>query len=99
MNTSDARTELAAALAKGGVRAALGYLNGLSGHRFTAMYRFEDPTMRNLFFYDREAPQVEATNDFPVEVTYCVYVRESGRPFVVEDALRDVRTSNHPSAR
>ena len=99
MNTVVASAELDAALTHGGVRAALAYLNGLSGHRYTALYRFDESTLKHLYFYDRENPAVEDTDDFPVEVTYCVFVRDTGQPFVVEDALRDVRVDGHPAQR
>ncbi|QEL20522.1 GAF domain-containing protein [Limnoglobus roseus] len=84
-------------LRTGGVRAALVHLNGLSGHRFTALYRFAGSHARNLYFYDRENPGVDRGDDYPVEVTYCVYVRESGRPFLIEDAPADERVMGHGS--
>ena len=71
---------------QGGVRAALIALNRASGYRFTALYRFDEPLARNLYFYDRENPHVEAGDDYPVEASYCVYVRDGGVPFVLEDA-------------
>lgn len=82
----DPRGELLATLSTGGVRAALIELNRASGYRFTALYRFDDPLARNLYFYDRENPGVEAGDDYPVEASYCVYVRDGVAPFVVEDA-------------
>ena len=97
MNIDEVRTGVAAAIESGGVRAGLAYLNALGGHRFTAMYRFDGSMLRNHYYYDRENPSVEDTEDFPVEVTFCVYIRESGRPFVLEDALRDARVEGHPA--
>ena len=86
VTTTDTAGELRATLQSGGVRAALIELNRASGYRFTALYRFDDPLARNLYFYDRENPAVEAGDDYPVEASYCVYVRDGGVPFVVEDA-------------
>lgn len=99
MNLNEVTTELQDALASGGIRSALAYLNCLSGYRFTAMYRFDGPMLRNLYFYDRENPAVEDTDDYPVEVTYCVFIRENGKPFIMEDALIDARVKGHPAQK
>ena len=93
-------SELEDALARDGVRAALALLNGLTSHRFTALYRFDGKNARNLYFFDRELPSAEdagGMDEIPLTVTYCVYVRETGRPFVIQDALEDDRLVNHPS--
>lgn len=49
------------------------------------MYRFDKAHARNLYFYDRDNPAVEVGDDYPVEASYCVYVRDGSAPFVVED--------------
>ncbi len=67
------------------MRAALIELNRAAPYRFTALYQFDNPLARNLYFYDRENPNVVAGDDYPVEASYCVYVRDGGTPFVVED--------------
>jgi GAF domain-containing protein len=93
-------SELEDALARDGVRAALALLNGLTDHRFTALYRFDGEFARNLYFFDRERPSVEEAGDMdeiPLTVTYCVYIQETGRPFVIQDALADDRLIDHPS--
>lgn len=92
--------ELQAAIDESGIRGALARLNSYSGHRFTALYIFDGEINKNLFFYDRQQPQVESAGDFddlPVTVTYCVYVRRFGQPFCVEDSLRDDRVAEHPA--
>jgi GAF domain-containing protein len=78
-----------------GVRAALVELGRRSPYRFTAMYRFDDPALRNLYFVDRDDPAAEAGDDHPVEATYCVYLRDGGEPFLVEDAPGDARLDGH----
>jgi len=83
---ADPVRDLRAVLDSGGVRAALVELNRAAPYRFTAYYRFDDATARNLYFYDRENPAVEAGDDYPVEASYCVYVRDGGTTFLVEDA-------------
>ena len=85
VNATDTALDFPAAL-QGGVRAALIALNRASGYRFTALYKFDKSSARNLYFYDRDNPHVEAGDDYPVEASYCVYVRDGGVPFVVEDA-------------
>ena len=80
---------------RAGVRALLLYLNGLTNHRFTALYRFDVDQLRSVSFYDRERPEVESCPDIPVLASYCVFVRSSGQSFVTPDSLEDERTSGH----
>ena len=86
MGTTTVNTIDFSAALQNGVRAALIELNRASGYRFTALYRFDKSHARNLYFYDRDNPGVESGDDYPVEASYCVYVRDGGVPFVVEDA-------------
>ena len=79
-----------------GARAILIYLNGLTDHRFTAMYRFDVEQLHNVYFYDRERPELESCPDIPVMASYCVFVRDSRHSFVTMDALTDERTVGHP---
>lgn len=82
--------------ARAGIRALLIYLNGLTSHRFTAIYRFDIEQLRSVIFYDRECPDVESCPDIPVMASYCVFVRKSRQLFVTPDSLEDERTSGHP---
>jgi GAF domain-containing protein len=91
-----ARGALRDALAAGGPRSALAYLNSRTPHRFSAMYRFDDATLRNLAFYDAENPDVEQTDDIPVMASYCVFVRAKGETFSTGHAARDERLDAHP---
>ena len=79
-----------------GMRAVLVYLNGLTEHRFTAMYRFDDELLHSTHFYDREHPDLASCADIPVAASYCVFVRESGQPFATPDAPADARVDGHP---
>jgi GAF domain-containing protein len=90
------RQKLESALRKDGVRGALAYLNSLTNHRFTALYRFDDETLRNLYFFDREDPSQESTPDIPVLASYCVFVRRDDATFTVPDAPNDQRVAGHP---
>jgi GAF domain-containing protein len=83
-------------LAAEGVRAALRYLNSQSDHRFTAVFRFEGGTLRNLHLVDRDDPAVERCPDQPVLDSYCVYVRQTAETFVTEDSTNDGRVDGHP---
>lgn len=80
----------------GDVRGALKHLNGLTDHRFTALYRFDDETLRSQYFFDRENPEQEATEDIPVLASYCVYVRDTADVFEVGNSLTDPRVAGHP---
>lgn len=72
------------------------FLNGLTEHRFSALYRFENQQLRNLYFYDRENPEIETTDEIPVTASYCVFLRETGQLFHTSDAMRDDRVRTHP---
>jgi len=78
-----------------GVRAALQFLNSISNHRFTAVFRFEGDTLRNLHLIDRENSKIERCPDLPVVDSYCVYVRSAAKPFVINDSLDDDRVEGH----
>jgi GAF domain-containing protein len=91
-----ARSQLRSALEAGGPRRALEYLNSRTPHRFTAMYRFDDATLRNLVFYDADHPDVEHTDAIPVLASYCVFVRDANATFSTTHAARDDRVGDHP---
>jgi len=82
-----------------GVRAALQFLNSISTHRFTAIFWFEGNTLRNLHLIDRENPKIERCPDLPVLDSYCVYVRNTAKPFVIDDSLHDDRVQGHPKQK
>lgn len=93
------QARLRTVLLRDGIRAAVIFLNGLTAFRFTALYRFDDDTLHNLVFYDRENPEVESSADIPVLASYCVFVRELKETFVTTDSLRDERVRGHPKQR
>lgn len=96
---AEALQQLKQVVTRDGVRAALGYLNQVAGVRYSALYRFDDVTLHNLYFVDRDDPSVESTADIPVLASYRVFVRESGRRFTVDDSRSDERLGNHPKRR
>ena len=96
MANEQALAELKLILRKEGPRAALIFLNGLTSHRFSALYQFAGEALRNLYFFDRENPEIETLEEIPVTASYCVFVRNSGAMFHTSDALRDERVRDHP---
>jgi len=91
----EASDKLADLLARQDVRGALRYLNGLTSFRFTALYRFDNDLLRNRCFIDRLNPDVDSTEDIPIDASYCIYVRQNQGPFLLADSLRDERVRGH----
>ncbi len=84
------------ALAEGGIRAALKFLNARSPHRFTSIYRFDGSTLRNLYLYDRANPEFGLFPDAPLGESYCSIVSETAATFATHDSLNDGRVEGHP---
>lgn len=82
--------------ANSGVRAMLIFLNGLTDHRFSALYLFDAERLKSLYFYDRERPAIDTCPEIPVMASYCVFVRNSGSKFSMADSLDDARVAGHP---
>lgn len=96
MSKADYLRQLKVILREQDVRAAMIFLNGLTEHRFTALYRFDKETLKNLYFFDRENPAQESTPDIPVMASYCVFVRDRHTSFATSDSLQDARVAGHP---
>ncbi|MBV9926601.1 MAG: GAF domain-containing protein [Acidobacteria bacterium] len=84
------------ALAEGGVRAALRFLNARSPHRFTSIYRFDGSTLHNLYLYDRANPEFGLFPDAPLGESYCSIINETASTFATHDSLNDERVEGHP---
>ncbi len=93
---TDSFHHLKTILRKGDVRSAIIYLNGLTEHRFTSVYRFDQEILTNVYFFDRENPMQESTPDIPVMASYCGFVRNSHNTFTTFDSLQDDRLHDHP---
>lgn len=92
------KAELKEILVGGDLRAGLKYLNQLTPHRFTGLYLFEDPTLKNEYVYDEENPSLQKLpEDMPVTATYCSFTREKGSALAIENAREDERTQEHPA--
>jgi GAF domain-containing protein len=87
--------EFAAILAERGLHAALAFLNSRTRHRFTGVYKFDAPLLRNLCMFDRENPALKVGSDSPMEETYCSITGGGRAPFAIEDSRADTRVKTH----
>ena len=78
-----------------GVHAVLGFLNARVEHRFTGLYRFDPPVLRNVLIYDRENPGLRIAPDAPLEETYCSIVGRTEEPFHTRNSHEDDRVRDH----
>lgn len=88
---------LRSVLTEEGVRPAIAFLNGLTGHRYTSVFLFDGQSGRHTYYYDRDDPQQLQAPDILVHLSYCIYVKETAAPFCVADSLTDDRVApEHP---
>ncbi len=80
-----------------GVHAALRFLNSRTPHRFTAIYRFDPPMLRNVHLVDSYAPDERVGSDSPLAETYCSIVGDTQQTFTTDDAPHDERLVGHPA--
>ena len=95
-STTDHLSQIRNIGGRDGIRAVLVYLNGLTEHRFTALYRFDQEQLKNVYFFDRERPAVETCVDIPIMASYCVFVRDSNNTFVTIDSMADAARGRSP---
>lgn len=88
--------EARAALEADGPLGVVRLLNGLTDHRFTALFKFEGEALHSSYFFDREQPDVTLSADMPIMASYCVFVRSGRNTFVTEDSVGDERVLHHP---
>lgn len=86
-----------AAIASGGLFAALRFLNQRTPHRFTGIYRFVDDELHNIYLYDRENPVPTVAPAIPVGESYCSMVGRANRALVLPDTRHDSRVVDHPA--
>lgn len=76
----------------------LGWLNQQGRHRFTGLFMQTPEGMSNAVLYDREQPeQTRLETIIPLDSSYCSFVCQSEKIFMVMDAMNDPRTQVHPS--
>jgi GAF domain-containing protein len=81
-----------------GVHGVLRLVNRRAPHRFTGVYRLEEPTLRAVQLFDRENPALQVGSDAPMKETYCSITAAQAEPFFTADAGQDARLGEH-SAR
>lgn len=83
-------------LQRDGLVAALRALNARSSHRFTGLYRYDGPMLRNVALIDRNDPESAKGGDVPIETSYCSLVARDRAPFATEDGSKDARVAGLP---
>lgn len=96
-NTQSVVGEFATIFDRSGLHAALAFLNARTRHRYTAVYRFEPPMLRNVCLYDRENPSLHVGGDSLMHETYCSIVGDRAISFSTADSLADPQLTGHPS--
>ena len=83
-------------LATGGPEAALAYLNEGVPHRYSAVYRFAGPMLRNVLIHDKEGKmRPEYLAAVPFDQSFRQFVlRDSS--FRTDDSSTDPRLDGHP---
>lgn len=98
MDVGSSVVDLASILSSSGPLAAVAHVNARTRFRFTGIYRFEPPLLRNLYLHDRENPTLDVSGAVsPIEQTFCSIVVGENRCFDTEDAREDVRLDSHPA--
>ncbi len=97
LRRADTFVKLEKVLETRGLHEALRFLNSRTPHRFTAMYRFDSPTLLNLALVDSHAPDVSKGDDAAMDESYCSIVGATGRTFTTEDTRVDDRLREHPA--
>ncbi len=82
---------LLAALGNGGLLAALRLLNARTPFRFTGVYRFDGPMLRNVALFDRWTPEQTRGDDAPMNETFCAITGQMDEPLEVTDGHHDTR--------
>ena len=84
-------------LAETDLRSLLKYMNGLTPHRFTGVYRFEPGWVMSVALWDRENPQLEVGENVKMKESYCWLTGLGKSSYVIEDAVCDPRLTEHPT--
>ena len=98
-STNDERSLIARAFApkllNGDLYDLLAYLNGLTDHRFTGVYRFEPGWVVSVALFDRDDPATHIGADVKMKESYCWLTGLGGATYVIEDACCDSRLARH----
>lgn len=88
-------TAFAPRLLEGDLFSLLEYLNRLTTHRFTGVYRFEPGWVVSVALWDRENPRIRIGADVKMKESYCWLTGLGGASYVIEDACDDARLDGH----
>lgn len=93
--TQDRLKQLQFALQQTGIDAALKVLNDGIAHRYTALYRLHESTLKNVGLYDKAGEvRAEYLLEVPLETSFCQFVLRDG-VFVTDDSSQDRRLDGH----
>ncbi|MBA2237111.1 MAG: GAF domain-containing protein [Lysobacter sp.] len=81
------------ALQRTGLHGALRFLNGRTPHRFTGVYRYDGPMLRNVSLFDQFNPEQARGDDSPIGATFCSLVPRFGGALTFSEACNDPRVS------
>ena len=88
--------QLRAILRESGIDEGLKFLNELTDHRYTAVYRLHDSVLKNRALYDKAGEvKPEYLAEVPLDVSFCQFVLRDGK-FLTSDSARDERLDGHP---
>lgn len=90
MNEDPAQT-VRALLHSDGLHAALRFLNSRTPHRYTGIFLFDPPVLRNHTLADSWNAEPEPMAAAPLEATFCGYVGSTGSSFRSDDTHHDQR--------
>jgi hypothetical protein len=82
------------ALQRAGLHGALRMLNARTPHRFTGVYRYDGPTLRNVGLFDQFNPDAPGGDDAPIDNTFCSLVPGFGGVLAFTEASKDRRVSH-----
>lgn len=91
MQSLDDLVEFENVLKSQGIHAALRFLNLRTPHRFTGIYRYDGPMLRNEYLFDQFTPDVCKGPDVPMADAYCAVVGQTRKTVEFEDIRRDRR--------
>lgn len=85
-----------AVLASAGADTALAFLNAGVPHRYSAVYRFDGNTLKNILLFDKAGEVRPAfLAEVPLDVSFCQFVIRDG-VFRTTDSATDRRLDGHP---
>lgn len=82
---------------RGGLFGLLRALNHPTPYRYTGIYRFEGPWVKNIWLFDREHPHIEYGSDIHWDASYCRLTAGNGDACEITNAPVDIRLERHPS--